>query len=49
VQLEQLGIGGDLPIDHVHARLMTQFGMYSVTTPRNDASVTRGQWDLDNA
>ncbi len=49
VQLEQLGIGGDLLIDHVHARLMTQFGEYSVTTPRNDASVSRGQWDLDNA
>jgi hypothetical protein len=49
VQLEQLGVGGDLLIDHVHARLMTQFGEYSVTTPRNDASVSRGQWDLDNA
>ena len=49
VQLEQLGVGGDLLIDHVHARLMTQFGMYSVTTPRNDASAGRGQWDLDNA
>jgi len=49
VQLEQLGIGGDLLIDHVHARLMTQFGEYSVTTPRNDASVSRGQWNLDNA
>ncbi len=49
VQLEQLGFGGDLLIDHVHARLMTQFGEYSVTTPRNDGSVSRGQWDLDNA
>jgi hypothetical protein len=49
VQLEQLGIGGDLLIDHVHARLMTQLGMYSVTTPRNDASASRGQWDLDGA
>jgi len=49
VQLEQLGVGGDLLIDHVHARLMTQFGEYSVTTPRNDASVSRGQWDLDDA
>jgi hypothetical protein len=49
VQLEQLGVGGDLLVDHVHARLMTQFGMYSVTTPRNDASVYRGQWDLDDA
>jgi|HubBroStandDraft_4_1064222.scaffolds.fasta_scaffold02336_3 hypothetical protein len=49
VQLEQLGVGGDLLIDHVHARLMTQFGEYSVTTPRNDASASRGQWNLDEA
>jgi len=28
---------------------MTQFGMYSQTTPRNDASVGRGQWSLANA
>ncbi len=49
VQLEQMGVGGDLLVDHVHARLMTQFGMYSATTPRNDASVSRGQWDLDQA
>jgi len=49
VQLEQLGVGGDLLIDHVHARLMTQFGEYAATTPRNDASVTRGQWNLDEA
>ena len=49
VQLEQLGVGGDLLVDHVHARLMTQFGLYSSTTPRNDASVGRGQWQLNNA
>ena len=28
---------------------MTQFGMYSQTTPRNDASPGRGQWNLDSA
>jgi len=28
---------------------MTQFGMYSQTTPRNDASPARGQWNLDSA
>jgi hypothetical protein len=28
---------------------MTQFGMYSQTTPRNDARPARGQWNLDNA
>lgn len=28
---------------------MTQFGMYSVTTPRNDPSPGHGQWDLADA
>jgi hypothetical protein len=48
-QVTQLGIGGDLLYKNVIGRLMTQFGMYSVTTPRNDASPGRGQWQLDNA
>ena len=48
-QVTQLGVGGDFHFDNVRARLMTQFGMYSVTTPRNDASPGRGQWDLANA
>src|ERR1700678_2697683 len=49
VQLEQLGIGGDFHYDNVRARFMTQFGMYSATTPRNDPSVGHGQWDLVSA
>jgi Putative beta-barrel porin-2, OmpL-like. bbp2 len=49
VQLEQLGIGGDFHYDNVRARFMTQFGMYSVTTPRNDPSPGHGEWDLDDA
>ena len=49
VQITQLGVGGDFHYDNVRARLMTQFGMYSQTTPRNDASPSRGQWQLDNA
>jgi len=49
VQLTQLGIGGDFNHENVRARLMTQFGMYSSTTPRNDASAARGQWNLDGA
>jgi hypothetical protein len=48
-QLQQLGIGGDFHYDNVIGRLMTQFGMYSTMTPRNDASTTVGQWDLSNA
>jgi hypothetical protein len=49
VQVTQLGVGGDFHYDNVRARLMTQFGMYSFTTPRNDASPARGQWGLDTA
>jgi hypothetical protein len=49
IQLEQLGVGGDFHYDNVRARFMTQFGMYSETTPRNDPSPAKGQWDLDTA
>ena len=49
VQLTQLGVGGDFHFDNVRGRLMTQFGMYSTTTPRNDASPARGQWNLSDA
>jgi hypothetical protein len=49
LQLTQLGVGGDFSYKNVQARLMTQFGMYSSTTPRNDASPGRGQWNLDGA
>ncbi len=49
VQITQLGVGGDFHYDNVRARVMTQFGLYSQTTPRNDASPARGQWNLDNA
>jgi hypothetical protein len=49
IQLEQLGLGGDFHYDNVRARFMTQFGMYSETTPRNDSSPAKGQWDLDTA
>ena len=49
VQLTQFGIGGDFHWNNVRGRLMTQFGLYSFTTPRNDASPARGQWGLDTA
>ena len=49
VQVQQLGIGGDFHTEHAIGRLMTQFGMYSTMTPRNDASPARGQWNLADA
>jgi hypothetical protein len=49
IHVTQLGVGGDFHYDNVRARLMTQFGLYSQTTPRNDASPSRGQWNLADA
>ena len=47
--ITQVGIGGEFHFDNVRGRVLTQVGMYSQTQPRNDASVARGQWNLDNA
>jgi hypothetical protein len=49
IQIEQLGLGGDIHHDHAHIRFMTQFGMYSTATVRNDPSYSKGQWDIANA
>ena len=49
VQVEQLSFGGDLRVDNVRGRFLTMYGMFATTTPRNDASVSRGQWDLADA
>jgi hypothetical protein len=49
VQVQQLGVGGDFHAGNARGRVMTQFGMYSTMTPRNDASPGRGQWRLDDA
>ncbi len=49
IQVQQLGVGGDFHWDNVRGRFMTQFGLYSTMTPRNDASPSRGQWDLATA
>jgi len=48
-QLEQLSLGGDIRIGHVRGRILTMFGLFATTTPRNDASTSRGQWELRNA
>ena len=49
VQIEQISFGGDFHWQNVHARILTMGGMFGVTTPRNDASAGRGQWDLRGA
>jgi hypothetical protein len=48
-QIEQVSLGGDFHWDNVRARFLSMFGMFATTTPRNDASSSVGQWDLDNA
>jgi hypothetical protein len=35
-------VGGDFHYDHVQARLMTQFGLYPDTTPRDGAVARAG-------
>jgi hypothetical protein len=49
VVLTDLAVGGNFHLDHVQARILSQFGLYSTATPRNDASPSRGQWDLADA
>jgi hypothetical protein len=48
-QLEQVSFGGDFHWDNVRARFLSMFGMFSTTTPRNDASNEVGQWQLSDA
>jgi len=49
VQLEQLSFGGDLHVGNVRGRILTMFGLFATTTPRNDASAGVGQWNLNDA
>lgn len=49
VQLEQLSVGGDIHINNVRGRILTMAGLFATTTPRNDASPNRGQWQLSDA
>jgi hypothetical protein len=49
VQLEQVSFGGDFHWQNVRGRVLTMNGLFGVTTPRNDASAGRGEWDLRGA
>ena len=48
-QIEQVSFGGDFHWNNVRARILTIFGNFATTTPRNDASSGVGQWELQNA
>jgi hypothetical protein len=49
VQIEQASVGGDFHWQNVRGRVLFMFGLFAVTTPRNDASFGVGQWDLRGA
>jgi hypothetical protein len=49
VQVEQISFGGDFHWQNVRGRVLTMNGMFGITTPRNDSSAGRGQWDLRGA
>jgi hypothetical protein len=46
IELEQLGLGGDFHWDNVRARFMTEFGMYSTATIRNDQAMLKANGTL---
>ncbi|HYW90636.1 MAG TPA: outer membrane beta-barrel protein, partial [Chloroflexota bacterium] len=48
-QITQVSLGGNFHWHNVQARFLSMFGLFSVTTPRNDASQAVGQWDLQGA
>jgi hypothetical protein len=45
-ELSFLGLGGDVHVGGVRARLMLQYGTRTTVVPRNDGSTLRGQFDL---
>jgi hypothetical protein len=47
-QVSSANIGGDFYYEGARGRIMTQFGTRSTVVPRNDYSVYRGQYQLDN-
>jgi hypothetical protein len=49
VHVTDIGVGGDFHYDNVRGRILSQIGLYSQTTARNDASPARGQWNLADA
>ncbi len=45
-EISFLGLGGDVHVGNVRARLMLQYGTRTTVVPRNDNSTLRGQFDL---
>jgi len=49
VQIEQISVGGDFHWQNVRGRVLYMNGLFTTTTPRNDASSGVGQWDVRGA
>ncbi len=49
MEVSAANIGGDFYYNGARGRIMTQFGTRSTIIPRNDLSIYRGQYSLDNA
>ncbi len=49
LEVQEVGIGGDIHVDNVIGRVLTQFGTNATQTVRNDASPGRGTTDLADA
>ncbi|HEV3331964.1 MAG TPA: outer membrane beta-barrel protein [Bryobacteraceae bacterium] len=47
--IQAINVGGDFHAGNMQGRLLTQFGAVSTAVPRNDASYSRGQWQLQDA
>jgi hypothetical protein len=47
--IQALGVGGDFHAGNMQGRVLTQFGAVSTAVPRNDASYSVGQWQLNDA
>lgn len=48
MQVSSAALGGDFNYEGARGRIMMQFGTRSTVVPRNDYSVYRGQYQLDN-
>ncbi|MES2110997.1 MAG: outer membrane beta-barrel protein [Bacteroidota bacterium] len=48
-EISTIAMGGDFHYDNIRASILTQFGTRATVVPRNDFSVTRGQFDLATA
>lgn len=48
MQISAVHLGGDFSYKNAHAHIVTQFGTRSTVIPRNDYSVYKGQYKLDD-